>query len=112
MEAIFTYNIYGYCVRIPKRNGKGYLVSATGGHHNSEAYQKLNDLLPSFVDWAKGIADIDGYLDIPIKTDCTIEDSTIKAYKINEVIVKVFPHIEKITFVEWNKFFNMLTNKE
>ncbi len=81
MKALYTLQVWGqFSCRIPKKNGKGYLKSAMGGHHINEDSRKFTEIMD------RDICDIDGYLSI------SMSDKREEA-EIREALEKVFPRI-------------------
>ncbi len=90
---------YSVCFRIPYKNGKGFMVSCTGGHHMNSAGALLSDLLydKKYIDEGKGnFCDIDGYLSISIKGEYSVYPSKMVSVvgELQEIIKEVFPHVK------------------
>ncbi len=101
-------------VRIPKKNGKGYLKQAMGGHHSCKASKEFDRAMAA-MDREAGVGyvqrdtcDIDGYLSIPIRDkDWAYQDrKRIDGERIMKALQQVFPRItewKEVSFEEITK---------
>ncbi len=65
MIALYSLHVmYQFSCRIPKKNGKGFLKQALGGHHFTDDTRRFNDAMHELGDYARDFTDIDGYLSI------------------------------------------------
>ncbi len=103
MKAIYSLHLYGrFSCRIPKVNGKGYLISCMGGHHVNEASRKFHDVMLELGDFQRDICDIDGYLTIPQEPGMIGKSREADADLIKKALSITFPRITKWVEVDFS----------
>jgi hypothetical protein len=97
--AIFSRHIsQRFVFRVPKKNGRGYLKSCFGGHHNSNTYFEWEP--PEKADLE---ADIDGYTVLSLRLNWWDEGYDELLKEIRSSIEQVYPRItgwREVDFME------------
>lgn len=98
-----------FCCFIPKKNGRGYLKAAFGGHHINKVYQEWDDIKPNGVN---DICDIDGYLQIDITLNHFDDGYDELIEDIKKSLIEVFPdQITSWREIHGNEFIKVSTGK-